>query len=130
TSTSGAGGGSVGVAGSLAINVGTVDTQARLAAGATVTQTGGGAVTLKAGSNTSDKAEAKPQGLAQGSSVGIGASVAINVVDETTRAAVESTASVTGAGSIGIAADSKNTIVTKADGGAGSHGDDETDVSV
>ncbi|RRS02329.1 LEPR-XLL domain-containing protein, partial [Aquabacterium soli] len=130
TSTSGAGGGSVGVAGSLAINVVTVDTQARLGSGATIVQTGGGSVTLKAGSNSSDTAQAKPQGLAQGSSVGIGASVAINVVDEITRAAVENTASVTGAGGIAITADSKNAIVTKADGGAGSQGGNDTDVSI
>ncbi|MBI5616868.1 MAG: right-handed parallel beta-helix repeat-containing protein, partial [Gammaproteobacteria bacterium] len=117
--TSGAGGGSVGVAGSLAINYSKLVTEAHLNPGVAITTTGGGAVTIHAGSNSTDKAEALPQGETSGSSAGIGASVAIDVVDETTHAWIDSGSTLNAAGAVGLAADSKNAITTTAQGGAG-----------
>ncbi|MBI1395302.1 MAG: LEPR-XLL domain-containing protein, partial [Betaproteobacteria bacterium] len=118
-STSGAGGGSVGVAGSLAINFGKVRTEAQVAGGATVTTTGGGSFVLKAADSTKDDAIAKPQGTAQGDKVGIGASVAVDVADEKTHAWLDSTAAVTSAADLTVSAESKNALNAQAEGGAG-----------
>jgi hypothetical protein len=124
--TSGAGGGSVGVAGSLAINLGQVRTDANVSAGATLTSTGTNGITIKAVSNTADTANAQPMSSSgtTGSSVGIGASVAINVIDETTEAwigdaSVPSTqGTITSGGDVSVSASSTSAITTGATGGA------------
>src|SRR5207245_9507946 len=83
-STSGAGGGKNGVAGSVAVNVTFTDTEASLRSGSQSTLSGGsGDVTLKAAGNVSNTAKALPSdGGGTGSSVGVGISVAANYGDE------------------------------------------------
>ena len=93
--TSGAGGGKVGFAGSLAINIVHLDTHA------TVTGTvaaGAGSVELRAASNARSVAKALPAngGVTGASKLGIGASVALNLVDDTTTATVAAGATITG----------------------------------
>ncbi len=95
TATSGAGGGKVGFAGSLAINIVHLDTHA------TVTGTvaaGSGSVELGAASNARSIAKALPAngGVSGASKLGIGASVALNLVDDTTTATVADGATITG----------------------------------
>ncbi|MDP3379462.1 MAG: hypothetical protein Q8S53_13945, partial [Brevundimonas sp.] len=80
SATSGAGATDVGVAGSFSVNI--IDTQASatLTAGAQV-NLGGGSLTLTADNSTEVSGEALPSGDgATGGSVGVGASVALNIV--------------------------------------------------
>ena len=122
-STSGASGGDVGVAGSVAINVGAARTEALLGGEAIVSQTGAdGAVKLSAKSSSENWTEAKPKAEADGKKTGVGASASINVVDETTRAAIQEQAAVMAEGDIALTADAKRSIKTTAEGGAKSTG--------
>ncbi|HEY9109245.1 MAG TPA: LEPR-XLL domain-containing protein, partial [Roseateles sp.] len=111
---SGASGAGLGVAGSLAINVGQVKAESVIAAGASITVAEGTTLTLKAQTTTSDTAKAG----AQASGDGMGASVAINIADTVARAAVETGASASGAGSLKLDAQSGNTVATEAKGGS------------
>ncbi|MBI3349806.1 MAG: hypothetical protein HY020_21665, partial [Burkholderiales bacterium] len=115
--TSGAGSTSgVGVAGSLALHVGVLKTEAIQEAGSTASSTG--AVTFSATSNTHHQARALPKtNGATGESLGVGASVAINVVDETTRAQVDGGAKFTGSGLVQNAS-ATGDVNTEAQGGA------------
>ena len=115
--TSGAGSTSgVAVAGSLAIHVGVLKTEAIQEAGSTASSTG--SVSYSATSNTHHQARALPKtNGATGESLGVGASVAINVVDETTRAQADGTAKFTGT-SLSQAANATGDVNTEAQGGA------------
>ncbi|RZL36355.1 MAG: S-layer family protein, partial [Rubrivivax sp.] len=115
--TSGAGSTSgVAVAGSLALHVGVLSTEAVQEAGSTASSTG--AVTFNATSNTHHQARALPKvDGATGKSTGIGASVAINVVDETTRAQANANATFTGT-SLTQNASATGDVDTEAKGGA------------
>src|SRR5207253_2689849 len=78
--TSGAGGGSVGVAGSFALNIVNIETTGGIRSGATV-NAGAGSVLLGAASKSESITKALPAGGgASGSSVGIGASFALSIV--------------------------------------------------
>ncbi len=114
---SGAGSSSgVAVAGSLALNVSVLTTEAVIEAGSTATATGG--VTFNATSNTHNVAKALPKtNGATGESTGIGASVAINIVDETTRAQADANAKFTGS-SLAQNANATGDVQTEAQGGA------------
>ena len=115
--TSGASGADTGVAGALAINVGMSRAQATIANSATVTVTNGGAVELKAQNFTSNtvKASAKQEG---GGSVGVGASIALNIGETDTDALLGNGATLSGSGSITIGASSSNAMTTTAEGGS------------
>src|SRR5579862_9327040 len=96
---SGAGGGDIGVAGSVAINVVNNDTEAVVGKGgvASVTITGNGDVSVTAASTEENFTTAKPaEGTVDGSNVGIGGSVAVAVVTNTVNAEITDGTSISG----------------------------------
>ncbi|MFN2609691.1 MAG: hypothetical protein ABR507_02275, partial [Actinomycetota bacterium] len=122
TSTSGIGdASSVGVAGSLAVSVLTSNTVASLKPTAVIVLLGGGLkdVSLTATSLLSETDKAlsvkDPGG---GGSVGIGASVAINVVNDTAGATLDDGSSLTGARDLLLTAASTDAMTTDAENGA------------
>ena len=118
-STSGAGGGKTGVAGSVAINIAITDTEANLLPAVQTTITGGGDVTLKAESNVSNTAKALPSdGGGSGSSVGVGISVAVNYGENQTYAQMGDGSALTGAHNLDIEATSGQEMTTDAKSGA------------
>src|SRR6185312_2744490 len=119
TATSGAGASKVGVAGSLALNLIDSESSARIAGGANVTITGGGAVQLSADAEGGVTATAAPTeaGGASGASAGIGVSAAINIIANRSIAEFEDSAEVSGAGAVSLAA--AGAFETTADGTAG-----------
>ena len=86
--TSGAGGGSVGIAGSVAIDIENIETTARVA-GALNAGTGDVNVTATSSSNSDVAALPYEGGVSGATGVGIGASVAVAVIDDTTIAEVD-----------------------------------------
>lgn len=121
SATSGAGGSKVGIAGSLGLNLIDTEALAIIASGANVDVTGGGNVSLMADNQTDTKAEAKPVGAgATGETVGIGASVAINILANRSVAEIEDTAVITGANDLTLAASATHSQT--ADAAAGSAG--------
>ncbi|MBI3347591.1 MAG: hypothetical protein HY020_10320, partial [Burkholderiales bacterium] len=117
---SGAGGAKTGVAGALAVNVAVDRTTAELAAGASA-NAGAGASSVTARSTHDDSAKAMPtdSGVqADAKDTGVGASVAVNVVDHIARAEVVNTAGLSSAGAMTIASALQNTLTTQAEGGA------------
>src|SRR6185295_8395997 len=114
SATSGAGGGSVGVAGSLAIEIENIRTIASLEG---TLNAGTGSVSITASSDSSSSASALPAdstAAASASSVGIGASVA--VVDDTTTASI--TGTLNGGGSVALAATTEHGLTVHAKTGA------------
>jgi hypothetical protein len=85
-----ASGGSVGVAGALALNIVDVQSVAEVKSGADVTITGGKDARLTAENTTVSKAIAQPanEGAVAGS-VGVGASVALNIANTSTHCGAE-----------------------------------------
>src|SRR5262249_25531294 len=124
TATSGAGAKNVGLAGSVAINVVTDTTAATIATGANVTANDE-AVTLKAENTTTETAEAKPGGSGATTEgvLGIGASVAVNVVTARTSAAIQDGAVLEGASDLTLTATGSHTVTTTADNGAEATGE-------
>ncbi|MCK9230854.1 MAG: DUF4347 domain-containing protein, partial [Syntrophales bacterium] len=124
--TSGAGATNVGVAGSLAMNIIDSLSTASITSGSQATITGNGDVTLTAENTTVSKAIAQPanEGAVAGS-VGVGASVALNIANTRTVAEFEDDAVLTGAHDLSLSATSDNTVITtakaggKATGGSG-----------
>ncbi|QCO54429.1 hypothetical protein EOK75_00465 [Pseudorhodobacter turbinis] len=117
--SSGAGGSKVGIAGSVALNL--LDTQsvARVSGAATVAVTGGGAVSLVTDNRTDATAEALPVGGgATGATVGVGASVAMNILANRSLAEVSDGGVVTGADDLTLAASGTYAGVTKAEAGS------------
>ncbi len=88
TATSGAGAGDIGVAGSVAINIVTNTSRALIEAGASVNANGGD-VSLTALNNSSDTTLAFPGAGGQGGSLGIGASLALNIITNDTQAEIQ-----------------------------------------
>ncbi|HUJ88277.1 MAG TPA: LEPR-XLL domain-containing protein, partial [Burkholderiales bacterium] len=118
-STSGAGGGKTGVAGSVAINIAFTDTEATLDPAAHVAITGGGDVSIKAESDASNTAKALPSdGGGSGSSVGVGISVAVNYGQNETYAQMGDGSVLTGAHNLDLEATSGQDMVTDAKSGA------------
>ncbi|TMK23777.1 MAG: hypothetical protein E6G62_10645, partial [Actinobacteria bacterium] len=121
--TSGAGGGTVGVAGSLALDIVNLHTGAilatSLARGPPHVDSGSSDATLSATSNSSSTAKALPATGTTGSSVGIGASVALNIVNDETLVSVADGATLTGA-NISLTSDSTDAMTTQATTGASS----------
>jgi len=119
SATSGAGAGKVGIAGSVALNL--IDTQsvAKVAAGSTVAITGGGSVSLEADNQTDATAEAKPVGGGTtGETVGIGASVALNILANRSTAEVADGATITGVADLALAATAIHSATTDAEAGS------------
>ena len=111
--TSGAGGDKdkVSIAGALALNIISNHTSAIVPNGGNVTA-GTGAVTLLALSNEEDTAKADSD--AKSGKVGIGASVSINLVNDTvTRAAIEDGATFSGGAALSITATSHHAVGTE-----------------
>ena len=135
---SGAGGsGTVGVAGSLALTIVDVKTLALLLSEPgrgppSVAITGTGDVSLTASSSSESSAAAKAEQSGSEGTVGVGASVAINLVNDSTQAGLQDAGPlvldpaaiaagpvVTGAHDLTIAATQAHTLTTSAEGGAG-----------
>jgi hypothetical protein len=119
TATSGAGGGKIGIAGSLALNLIDAQTSAQIATGASV-NAGTGASAIAADQRITAKASALPTGAsgASGGKVGIGASVALNLITDTTGATLADGASFSGGASLAVSANSILSTTTKAEAGA------------
>ncbi|WP_417269807.1 leukotoxin LktA family filamentous adhesin [Celeribacter sp.] len=118
SATSGAGGTSVGLAGSLALNL--VDTQSRAAVadGASVSLTGGD-LTLSSDNQTSTTATAVPDETgAAGGKVGVGASVALNIIANRSTVELGDEAVLTGADTITLSANAIHEITTTAEAGS------------
>ena len=122
---SGAGASDIGVAGALALNLITTNAEAYVASGATV-DLHGASLTLEAPSKTQITAKASPNEAASGDTVGIGASVALNIGDNVVKAEIggETTdpvaagAIVTNAADITLSAKGSHKMTTQAKGGA------------
>ena len=121
SATAGAGSGKVGIAGSLALNLIDTESLAQIRQGAHVTIVPGdtGAINLSADDRTSVSGQALPaDGGASGSKVGIGASVAVNIIANRSIAEVQNTAILTDLGALGIAASGDYAVDTEVEAGA------------
>ncbi|MHB1244386.1 MAG: beta strand repeat-containing protein, partial [Gaiellaceae bacterium] len=115
-STSGAGGSSVGVAGSIAINILVAEAIAQLEGADPIAVNGD--LTLTSSSSFDNQALALAKQSSDGSASGVGASFALNVVNDTTTAGLPDGTAVTGVQDLTITAVSTDTSVTTAEGGA------------
>ncbi|WP_231602494.1 beta strand repeat-containing protein [Neorhodopirellula pilleata] len=127
SATSGASGGNIGVAGSLAINVTDGSTQAILKSGAGVTLRDGsdagttvGDVALAAKATTNNRVLATPSEDASGASLGVGLSVGVNVGDHDATAKIEGNTTITTANNLTLEAVGIHFMVTDAKSGASS----------
>ncbi|RZL64885.1 MAG: leukotoxin LktA family filamentous adhesin [Variovorax sp.] len=120
TAVSGAGASNVGVAGSLAVNAIDSATTAALRTGANVTLTGPAAnAALTARNASQSNTSATPaEGGAAGDKVGIGASVAVNVIGTRTSAQIGDNAVLGGARDVRIDAASAHTARTEVEAGS------------
>lgn len=129
--TSGAGGGKIGVAGSVAVNVVNNDTEAVVgrtpgvgsapfSSTASVNITGGGNVVISAASDETNVTKALPSdGGGKGGKVGVGASVAVEVANNTVNAEVTNGVVWSGtAGSFSASATSADWALTHGENGA------------
>ncbi|WP_164730655.1 leukotoxin LktA family filamentous adhesin [Pelagibacterium montanilacus] len=123
---SGAGASSVGIAGALGLNLIDAESSATIAPNAVVNLTGSGSVALLADARTSTTAKALPAGAddegegggATGGSVGIGASVAINIVANRAVADIGDGAVLNDAGDISLDAAGTHEAGTEAEAGS------------
>ncbi|HTZ06018.1 MAG TPA: hypothetical protein VMB53_09700, partial [Gaiellaceae bacterium] len=118
-STSGAGGGSVGVAGSLSIAIVNVNTTAAIRSGGTIVA---GDVTLTATSDSVTTVTALPGGHTGGSDFGLGISVALSIVNDTTFAGLEDGSLLTGGDDLTLHAAGSHAMTTTAQTGAAGGG--------
>jgi hypothetical protein len=118
TAKSGAGGTDIGVAGALALNITEVRTRAVITGGTSSTvNAGSGDITVSA--HHAEDVTAKATAKAEGGDVGVGASVALNILIPTeTRAEIEDTVSVSGGHNVTISAYSDRCVKTQAEGGS------------
>jgi hypothetical protein len=116
--TSGAGGSNVGIAGALALNIVDINTNASISSGAVV-DASSGASEIIADQQAEATASAKPSGNgASGGKVGIGASVALNLITENTTAQLTDGATFTNGGGLAVSAASALDTTTEAEAGA------------
>ena len=115
--TSGAGSTQVGVSGAVAINIVNDVSQALIETGASVAA-GGGDVNVTSLNASSDLTFAVPAGAATGDSLGVGASVALNIITNNTQSEIQNGAALTGAGNVAVTANSSHTITTWGQNGA------------
>jgi cell division protein FtsN len=122
---SGAGASNVGVAGALAINILVNDVKALTGGDITILESSeaNGEVSLSAESQNEGTvtAGASVEGLGEDSKVGVGASVAINIIVNTLIASVEDNAEIKGAKGLSINANLSNNTETTANAGATSN---------
>ena len=119
TAISGAGGTSVGVAGSIAVlvvdNSSTTDVEGSTGnANATLD----GDLSLSAGSNLTNTSLATAKQASDGSTSGIGASFALDVVNDTTTAGLPDSSTISGANNLTISSTDTDDSSTTANGGA------------
>ena len=121
--TSGAGGSSdVSIAGSLALNVATTDAEAYVASGANA-DVNGADTSFTASADTKSVASALPsEDGATGDTLGLGASVAINIVDNYVKAEIRPAGDLLNADELTLTATGKHTIQTNAKAGAKASG--------
>ncbi len=112
----------VGIAGSLAIGTSIVNTRANIAPatplGTAAINAGNTNLALTASAITNSNIRALPKEDAQGKSTGIGASFALNIVDQTTEATVANNANLTSVANLSLQATSNSTKSTEAKAGA------------
>jgi hypothetical protein len=128
--TSGAGGGKIGVAGSVTVNVVNSDTEALVGrapggvgpSATSVVITAAGNVSVAAASNQTNISVAAPSdGGGSGTSVGVGASVAVNVLTNTVNAEVSDGVAWSGsAGAFSVDSNSADAALTHGQNGASS----------
>ncbi len=116
-----AGAGKVGVAGAVALNL-VSDTHAARVGGGTTLTLGTGAVMLVAASTASDTAMAAAKDTGAGSKVGVGASVALNILSDTVDAELSDSATMTGGGAMTVSSALTHTVVTDAEAGSSGNG--------
>ncbi len=119
-STAGAGKGNFGIAGSLALTLADVETNAEIGPNSTRGPPGDaltGSLSLTAVSSVSSTAKAMAKDTDAGT-VGIGAGAAINSVNDVTTALIDSNAVITGATSISLSATNTDSETTYAEAGA------------
>src|SRR5258708_39065224 len=110
----GAGGCRGGAAGAVALDLVEAQSLAQVTGGASVTVTGRGAVAAAGDNETSTIARAMPAGSgASGGKVGVGASVALNLVATRSTAELADGASLSGAGDVTLQAFGVHGIVTQ-----------------
>ncbi len=114
--TSGHSGAAVGVAGSLAIDVTSVNASALVQPSSNI-NLHGASLTLSAQATTNSPASALPE-VVSGQSLGVGASLALNVPSASALAAVETGATLAGAKTLSLSAVSNHTATTTALAGA------------
>ena len=118
SSTSGAGSSNVGVAGSFALNLIDTQTTATIGAGVAVNITGNGAVEAMTDNKTDSEVVAKPaDDGASGKTLGLGASVGLNIIANRSWAEVADGASFTGVGALTLSASATHDIITTAEAG-------------
>ena len=118
----GAGGRDIGVAGAAAINIETSTVEAVIGKGSSVNG-GAGTVLLAAENDTANVVSARPHaGGATGGNAGIGASLALDIANNLTRAEVEDTGAVTTTGDLLLGAASAHSAQVSAEAGARSDG--------
>ena len=117
--TSGAGSSAVGLAGSLALNLVDTSSRALVQDGASV-DAGQGAVALSASGHTDATASATPHeaSVAAGGKVGIGASVAVNVLGNRVQAELQDGAQLTAPGHVTLDAAATHKTTTTAEAGS------------
>ncbi|MCA9137711.1 MAG: hypothetical protein KDB00_13160, partial [Planctomycetales bacterium] len=106
-------GADVGVAGALAMHVAITDVAATIGPAAII-NTSGDDLQLTASSTTDNVATAKPLETPMGESLGVGASVAIHIPDQITRAAIENGATLTNVNHLTLSAMSDYDLTTEA----------------
>ena len=121
--SSGAGGGSVGVAGSFALEIANVTTTAALRndpiRGPPTVNASGGDITLSASSDSSSVVKALPVGTGGGgSTLGLGAAVALSIVNDSTTATIENNALLPSTHDLVLAANGKHVMTTESRTGA------------
>ena len=117
SSTSGAGGSNVGVAGSIAVTVVVSNTTTDIE-GTDPVAVNGADLALSATSNLDNQALATAKQATDGSASGVGISVAVNVVNDTTTAGLPDNAVLNGAKNLTIDSTGTDSMTTTANGGA------------
>ncbi len=116
-STSGSGATDIGVAGAVAINIVSDTSQALIETGASVNAHRGD-VSVTSANTSTDTTTGTPLSPASGGSLGIGASLALNVISDTTQSEVQDGAALTNAGNVTVTAAGTHAIVTWSQNGA------------
>ncbi|WP_330848842.1 hypothetical protein [Mangrovicoccus ximenensis] len=126
---SGAGGGDVGVAGSVALNFAFDDSFATIGDAAAITVTGTGASAVNAASTSYSIAKAVPKTDTGGKSLGLGLSFGINIQDRDAIATLAGGAEVAGAADLSVTAAGDHATVALAQAGSVTEAEDGTVVS-